>query len=81
MADMILRNLDDALKDKLRQRAAKNVRSMSEELREIVREALSPQRARNAEELKRLAAEIRALSADRPQTPSEILVRETRDEQ
>ena len=74
----MLRNLDDALKDKLRRRAAANGHSMSEELREIVREALTG-RDRRAE-FKKLSAQIRALSADRPQTPSEVLVRETRDE-
>ncbi len=80
MANIILRNLDDALKEKLRRKAAHNGRSMSEELREIVREALSRRGPKHIAELKKLAAEIRALSAGRPQTPSEILVRETRDE-
>ena len=78
MADIMLRNLDDGLKERLRMRAAKNSRSMSEELREIVREALTGQDRRA--EFKKLAAEVRALSAGRPQTPSEILIRESRDE-
>jgi hypothetical protein len=53
---------------------------MSEELREIVRESLAkPVRDRSAE-LKKLAAEIRALSAGRSQTPAEVLVRQSRDE-
>jgi plasmid stability protein len=80
MADIVLRNLDDDLKEKLRQRAARHQRSMNAELREIVRAALTgPQRAGNAQ-LKKLAAEIRALSANRQQTPSEDLLRESRDE-
>jgi plasmid stability protein len=79
MADVILRNLDDDLKEKLRQSAARHQRSMNAELREIVRTALTgPNRANNTQ-LKKLAAEIRALSAGRQQTPSEILLREGRD--
>jgi len=78
MGDIVLRKLDDQLKERLRQRAARNSRSMSEELREIVREALTGQDRRA--EFKKLAAEVRALSAAKPQTPSEILIRESRDE-
>lgn len=79
MADIILRNLDEALKQELRERAARHGRSMSAELREIVREALvRPEQDPNAE-FKRLAAISRAMSAGRKQTPSEVLVRESRD--
>jgi plasmid stability protein len=80
MADIVLRNLDDALKEKLRQSAARHRRSMNAELREIVRVALSGPSPGGAAELRQLAAEIRALSAGRPQTPSEELLRESRDE-
>jgi plasmid stability protein len=53
---------------------------MNAELREIGRNALSnPHRAGNAQ-LKKLAADIRALSMGRQQTPSEDLLRESRDE-
>lgn len=80
MADIVLRNLDDELKEKLRQRAARHKRSMNAELREIVRTALTrPQRGSTAD-LKRLAADIRALSAGRQQTPSEALLHEGREE-
>ena len=54
MADMVLRNLDDELKQRLRERAAKHGRSMSAELRAIVAEALArpeptdPSRSSNA---------------------------------
>jgi len=80
MADIVLRNLDDDLKERLRQSAARHKRSMNAELREIVRTALtSPYRASN-NQLKKLAADIRALRAGRPQTPSEILLRESRED-
>ena len=41
MASITIRNLDDVLKAKLRQRAAKNGHSMEEEARHILRTALS----------------------------------------
>jgi plasmid stability protein len=78
MADIILRDLDDELKEKLRQRAARHKRSMNAELREIVRVALTRTPGPGPAELRRLAAEIRALSADRVQTPAEVLLRESR---
>lgn len=80
MADIVLRNLDDSLKEKLRLRAARHNRSMNAELREIVREALTRPRHPAIDELKVLAADIRALSAGRRQTPSEDLLREGREE-
>ena len=79
MADIILRDLDDALKEKLRTRAARHGQSMSAELRDIVRDALVKPQAK-ASEIKRLFAELRKLSAGRPQTPSEVLLRQMRDE-
>jgi plasmid stability protein len=41
MAELLLRGLDDKLKRALRLRAAENGRSMAEEVREILRRALS----------------------------------------
>ena len=80
MADIVLRNLEDDLKEKLRRRAASNQRSMNAELREIVSAALARPRRSNPAELKQLAADIRALSAGRRQTLSEDLLRESRDQ-
>ena len=80
MADIVLRNLDDGLKEELRQRAARNQRSMNAELREIVRAALRQPQSGDRAELKKLAADIRALSEGLHQTPSEDLLRESRDE-
>ena len=39
MAQLIVRNIDDDVRDKLRVLAAENGRSMEEEIREILREA------------------------------------------
>jgi len=80
MADFVLRNLDDATKEKLRLRAARNQRSMNSELLEIVSTALAHPQRKGRGDLKKLAADIRALSAGRRQTPSEDLLRESRDE-
>jgi plasmid stability protein len=80
MADIVLRNLDDDLKERLRQVAASHRRSMNAELREIVRDALTRPRQPDAAELRRLAADLRALSAGRRQTPSEDLLHEARGE-
>lgn len=41
MASLTIRNLDDALKERLRVRAAKHARSMEEEAREILRISLA----------------------------------------
>lgn len=43
MASITIRNLDDALKKRRRIRAAENDRSMEDEVREILRTALSTQ--------------------------------------
>jgi plasmid stability protein len=79
MADIVLRNLDDALKEQLRRRAARHGRSMNAELREIVREALTAPQGPSRSQWKQLSADIRALSAGRSQTPSETLLRADRN--
>ena len=80
MADFVLRNLDDDLKEKLRLSAARHQRSMNAELREIVRSALTQPPVSNEADWQRLAADIRARSAGQVQTPSENLLRESRAE-
>ena len=45
MADIVLRNLEDEIKEKLRRRAASNQRSMNAEPREIVSAALAQPRS------------------------------------
>jgi antitoxin FitA len=56
MASITIRNLDDALKGRLRVRAARHGRSMEDEVRHILRTALAetpPQRANLAEAIRR----------------------------
>lgn len=78
MATLNVRNLDDELVQALKQRAARHGRSAEAEHREILRVALSGERHRAS--WKERAAALRASIGDRPQTPSEVLLRESRDE-
>jgi antitoxin FitA len=77
MASLIVRNIDDELVAKLRLRAAQNRRSAEAEHREILRQVLSGEPRQS---FKEVAARVRAMTAGRPATPSEILQREGRDE-
>lgn len=72
-----VRNLDDDLVTKLKLRAARHGRSTEAEHREILRQALSSEMKPGFEEL---AAKLRAMTAGRIHTPSEVLLRESRDE-
>lgn len=72
-----VRNLDDDLILRLRRRAARHGRSVEAEHREILRHALAVEVDPSFESL---AAEMRALTAKRRQTPSEVLLREGREE-
>jgi antitoxin FitA len=72
-----VRNLENDLIARLKRRAARHGRSTEAEHREILRQAL-----RNEIEpsFDTLAAELRKLTSRRKQTPSEILLREGRDQ-
>lgn len=72
-----VRNLDAELIARLKRRAARHGRSAEAEHREILRQALCVE-AEPAFET--LAAELRELTRQRRQTPSEDLLRQGRDE-
>ncbi len=72
-----VRNLDDDLIARLKRRAVQHGRSTEAEHREILRQALAAEIEPTFEEL---AAELRKLTKRRKQTPSEVLLRESRDE-
>ena len=72
-----VRNLDDELITRLKRRAARHGRSTEAEHREILRQALA---AESEVSFDMLAAELRKVTKRRKQTPSEILLREGRDE-
>ena len=72
MTSITIRNLDDALKQRLRVRAATHGRSMEEEARNILRTSLNQEAAQPTN----LAAAIRALfsplgGVDLPEVPRE----------
>jgi plasmid stability protein len=75
--NLSVRNLDDELVARLKRRAARHGQSAEAEVRDILRQVLSAEADASFEEL---AAELRALIANRHHTPSEQLVREGRDE-
>jgi antitoxin FitA len=77
MANLHVRKLDDELVARLKRRAARHGRSVEAEHREILRQALAADIEPSWEEL---AAELRKLTRGRKHTPSEILVREGREE-
>jgi plasmid stability protein len=68
MSDLLIRGIDDKLKRQLRLRAAENGRSMVEEVRQILREALgvpSPE-----EEQEKALEELLASAKTRRRNPS-----------
>ena len=72
-----VRNVDDGLIRKLKQRAARHGRSAEAEHREILRQALS---AEIEPSFEALAAQLRKLTKGRKHTPAETLLREARRE-
>lgn len=72
-----VRKLDDDLIARLKRRAARHGRSTEAEHREILRQALAGEVESSFD---KLAADLRKLTRRRKQTPSEILLREGREE-
>ena len=77
MGSLIVRGLDEALIERLKRRAEQHGRSAEAEHREILRQTLLGKPSADFDEL---AAHMRALTAGRSHTASEILQREGRDE-
>jgi plasmid stability protein len=76
MASLHVRNVDDEIVVRLKERAVRNGRSAEAEHRALLREALETD-GMNFDEL---AAMLRARTAGRKHTPAEILQRESREE-
>ncbi len=77
MANLHVRNVDDEIVARLKKRAEMTGRSAEAEHREILREALSGEGSLSWDEM---AARLRELTSGRKHTPSEVLLRESRDE-
>ena len=76
MANVSVRNLDDAVVERLRAQAEAQGRSLEAELRRILTEAAKPTLAESAERLARFRKET---WGDRVFSDSSILIREDRD--
>lgn len=66
MAQLIVRNLEDDVRDKLRDLARSHGRSMEEEAREILRGAVLNQRTASPQIGSRLAQRFAAVGLDEP---------------
>ena len=66
MAQVIVRNLEDAVKRKLQRRAAKHGRSMEEEVREILRDAVKDESRAQPGLGTRIAARFRGIELEEP---------------
>ena len=77
MTQLIVGNLDEELVARLKRRAAEHGRLAEAEQPEILRQALIEQPRRSFWEL---AAQVRAMTAGRPQIPAEDLLHEAREE-
>lgn len=77
MAQVVIRNIDDAVIERLRERAKARKQSLEQTLRDVLAEAARPSR----EEVLRELARIRAMSPRRPKGAplAEDLIREDRD--
>ena len=75
MAQVIVRNLPDDVVSRLKARAARQKRSLEQELREILREAARPSRDEMIADIDR----IRAMTPRKLQSDSTDLIREDRD--
>ena len=83
MASLHVRNLDDEIVERLKGRAKRNGRSAEAEHREILKRALEWEKApepKDGMSWDERAARLRELTKGRVQTPTEILLRESRDE-
>ncbi|HEX6143549.1 MAG TPA: ribbon-helix-helix protein, CopG family [Geminicoccaceae bacterium] len=75
MAQVLVRNLDDQVVERLRQRAKAEGKSLEQALRDLLTEAARPDREEILAEMDR----IRAMTPAAPQTDSAELIREDRD--
>ncbi len=76
MATVTIRNLDDAVVERLKYKAKQNGRSLEAEVRELLKQAAD---RKTTEELLAIADRIAAMTPDVPQTDSAELLREDRD--
>ncbi len=79
MGQVIIRNLDDRVIERLKARAAAQRNSLEQSLRELLIEAAKPGRAELLAELERIRAMAPAARPEADYPSAEQLVREDRD--
>lgn len=79
MSTINVRRLDDELVSRLKRRAAENNRSLEGEVRHILEQAAERGMADKLRTFRTLSGRLRKQTGDRPQTPSQVLIREDRD--
>ena len=80
MGQVLIRNIDDDVLERLKRRAAAQQKSFEQCLRDVLTDAAKPSRAELLADLERLRAKIAAREKPGVQYPSaEELIREDRD--
>ena len=79
MGTINVRGLDDEVVRRLKRRAADNNRSLENEARHILEQAAGDGMAEKTRAFLELSRRMRRQTAGRPQTPSQVLIREDRD--
>jgi plasmid stability protein len=79
MGQVLIRNVDDNVLERLKQRATAQRKSLEQSLREALAEIARPSRAELLADLDRLRAEIAAQEPDGEYPAAEELIREDRD--
>lgn len=79
MGQVVIRNIDDDVLERLKQRAAAQHKSLEQSLRDVLAEAAKPSRAELLAELDRIRAMTPPRKPDVRYPTAEELIREDRD--
>lgn len=74
-----LRGIDDAIVDRLKQRASTNNRSLEDEICSILERIVEDEFEKQRAAFLKTSDRVRRLTRGTKQTPSEVLIREDRD--
>lgn len=80
MAQLLVRNVSDETVEALKRRAATNQRSVEAEHRALLEETLDADRLKQVERFKARLDALHSSAKGKVFTPSEILIRESREE-
>jgi antitoxin FitA len=79
MGQVVIRNIDDDVLERLKRRAAAQHKSLEQCLREVLSDAAKPSRADMIAEVERIRAMTPPREPGKPYPTAEELVRESRD--